>query len=146
MPTTTNKIPVACFAPELTDDKLASYSVLVSTTDPKTELGEWLRRCLACVKEWYALPTSTRTDTDKFQTIRNGKKVEFAVTPLEESHVKSLWDVTPWMSELNQLSNGEGTGLFDSLTGELRDCAFHLLWHAKEITLDREPLTQDKLA
>lgn len=29
---------------------------------------------------------------------------------------------------------------------EIRDAAFHLLWHCKEITLDREPLTSDKLA
>jgi hypothetical protein len=51
------------------------------------------------------------------------------------------------MRELSLLSNERGTGLFDGLrAGELRNAAFHLLWFCKELTLDREPLTVDKLA
>jgi len=63
----------------------------------------------------------------------------------QAEHVKALWDVTPWMRELDLLSNIAGSGVFDRLKGPIRDAAFHLLWHAKEITLDREPITQDKL-
>jgi len=145
MPTTTDRIPVACFAPPMTAEKLKGYGTLVATTAAKSELGEALRRCLACVQAWYALPASTRTDTDKFAITDKGAEITYTVTPLEKAHVASLWDVTPWMSELNLLSNATETGLFDSLTGDLRNCAFDLLWHAKEITLDREPLTQDCL-
>lgn len=141
----TNKIPVACFAPPLTDEKLAKYESIVATTDPMTQVGDMLRKCLACVKAWYVLPESKRTDVDRFKTTRDGKEVTYVTTPLEDEHVKALWDVTPWMTELDVCSNTTDTGLFDSLTGEFRDCAFDLLWHTKEITLDREPLTQDRI-
>ena len=67
-------------------------------------------------------------------------------TPLSQSLIETLWDVTPWMRELDLLSTPRADGLFDGLpSGELRDMAFHLLWHVKEITLDREPMTRDKV-
>ena len=145
MPTTTNQIPVACFAPELTADKIAEYTTLIGATDPTSEVGDALRCCLTCVQAWHDLPVSTRQDSDRYTIQHLGETVSYSVTPLEESHIAALWNVTPWMNELNMLSNSQGTGVFDQLTGELRNCAFHLLWYCKEITLDREPLSQDKL-
>lgn len=142
---TTTAIPVACFAPPLTDEKLAAYTSLIESTDATSQVGDALRQCLACVKAWYALPVSTRTDVIRFTTIHKGNELTYAITPLEKEHVTALWDVTPWMTELNTYSNTHETGLFDALSGDLRNCAFDLLWHAKEITLDREPLTQDML-
>jgi hypothetical protein len=42
--------------------------------------------------------------------------------------------------------NADGSGpIVDQAACDLRNAAFHLLWHAMEITLDREPLTNDKL-
>ena len=214
---------------------------------------------LRCVKVWWALPESTRTDGDPFSIMHQGSLVQYKTRPLEPDQVKSLWDATPWMRELSSLSpeKGEdvGKGLLDTLqldevrrneeksrawatatadalmesamgkarmefvrgprfqamqemlrvadslgpstdatvsdgvlaifgmtasehtdllskitdyneslrsvlkgqmegpipepsleSVELRDAAFHLLWHCKEITLDREPLTSDNLA
>jgi hypothetical protein len=138
-------LPVACFAPSLTGDNLEKYADVISKTDPKTELGEALRKCLACVQAWYAIPESTRKTSEKFSILHQGKEVSFGVTPLEQEQIDALWDSTPWMRELNAFSTPAANGVFDSLAGELRDAAFHLLWHAKEITLDREPLTVDKL-
>ncbi len=37
------------------------------------------------------------------------------------------------------------TVVVDAKAKRLRDAAFHLLWHCKEITTDREPMTADKL-
>jgi hypothetical protein len=80
---------------------------------------------------------------------KDGKTVfaerDYQIVLLEDAHVKLLWDVTPWLRELSLLSNARGDGLFDGLpAGPLRNALFHLLWHATEISLEREPLTVDK--
>jgi hypothetical protein len=145
-PQVVNEIPVACFAPPLTDETLERYAELAEAEGGET--GAIMAELLACVRAWWELPESTRTDGDRwtFQQGTGGPAVTVAEVPLEEGQVKELWDVTPWMRELNTLSTEKGAGPLDSLPlGELRDAAFHLLWHCKEITLDREPLTQDKL-
>src|SRR3990167_10905289 len=138
--------PVACFAPPLTEELLAEYQTLVEEqTQESSELREGLDICLTCVRAWWALPESTRTDGHKFSFLQGGKDlVTSQVTPLEERHIKSLWDVTPWFRECKPLQE-----LFDTISNEtqkpLRDAAHHLLWHVIEIANDREPLTQDKL-
>ena len=143
---TTNQIPVACFAPPLTDKLLASYRGLIDGLGPdQAEVKDALQQCLRCVEAWWALPESKRQDGARFKTLHRGQEITYHAQPLEAEHVRALWDVTPWMKELNLLSNAQDTGLFDGLEGDLRNAAFHLLWHAKEITLDREPLTSDKL-
>lgn len=142
---TSPSLPVACFAPPLTDEKLASYRALADSC-PDAEVRDALGTLLACVAAWWELPESARTDVQRWAIRHRGKDVTFPVVPLEAEHVAALWDVTPWMRELNTLSNSKDTGLFDRLDrGELRDAAFHLLWFAKELTLDREPVTADKL-
>lgn len=144
-PITTNQIPTACFAPPLTDEKLAEYKRLASGCQD-AEVKDAMETLLKCVEKWWELPESKRKDGDRFSIVHKGKKANYEVTPLEEDHVKELWEVTPWMRELNLLSNGADNGLFDKIPGgSLRNAAFHLLWLCKEITLDREPLTQDKL-
>lgn len=140
-----NTIPVACFAQPLTDETLANYAALVAGL-PASETKDAMQDCLACVSAWWALPESTRTDGSRLQIMHGGKSVEYSIVPLEKEHIEQLWNVTPWDRELNTLSNATDTGLFDLLTDKtLRDAAFHLLWHTKEITRDREPLTIDKL-
>jgi len=139
------KIPVACFAPSLTDEKLASYESLI-TGMGESETKDALLVLLRCVKAWWVLPESSRTDGDPFSIMHQGSLVQYKTKPLEPDQVKAIWDATPWMRELNTLSTPQDDGLLDSLAGEIRDVAFHLLWHCKEITLDREPLTSDKLS
>lgn len=163
--TTTTRIPVASFAPPLTDESLARYEELAN--EQEGELLDALTTLLACVKTWWELPESTRKDVTRWQSnyvvpnpdydplasklTKQGQKNKlvpftFEETPLEESHIEALDSVTPWMRELDTLSTPQDTGPFDSLpSGELRNAAFHLLWFAKELTLDREPLTKDKL-
>ncbi len=169
-------LPVACFAPPLTDELLARYESLIAGLSPEqAELQDALRQCLACVKAWWELPASGRKDGERFDIGHRGEKSSFRVTALESEHVTRLWDVTPWMRELlalEELFSALPTGtrevpvtvpitgrdghpatrvetrveVIDQAAYDLRNAAFHLLWHAKEITLDREPLTSDVLS
>jgi hypothetical protein len=146
LPAYGDRLPVACFAPPLTDDSLKAYAALVGGTDPTSALGEALRNLLNCVKEWWGLPESKRTDGRVFELSHKGKRLELATVPLEEEHKEALSDHIPWDHELAGLSNEKATGLFDNLNGPLRDCAFHLLWYVKELNADREPMTADNLS
>lgn len=143
--------PVACLAPPLTDKALARYRELAEGASPevKDAMGVMLR----CCEKWWSLPESTAKPTNGplVRTKDRGDRL-IQITPIgedimgTEADADSLWSVTPWMHELEGYSNGRDDGILDKLPqGELRDAAFHLLWHCKEITLDREPLTNDKL-
>lgn len=134
-------MPVACFAPPLTDEKLAAYSAL-SESQPEGVLKHFLKQLLAAVLKWWELPESTRRGQELALRHR-GKNVAVPVTPLEEEHVAALWDSVPFHEELNAAQSA-----FDAIPGEekeLRDCAFHMLWYVRELCHDREPLDQSKL-
>ena len=144
-----DQMPVACMAPPLTDAKLAAYDKLIKDCDD-ARVADAMAMLMKCVKAWWVLPESKRESRGlvlmhRDDPAKERKPITVPVTPLEETHVASLDAVTPWMAELDHLSKGD-VGLFDKLPlGELRNAAFHLLWHVKEITLDREPMTMDKL-
>lgn len=141
----TDKFPVSCFAPELTEEKLARYEQLVNgMTNP--EQKQAMQECLHCVKAWWELPESKRDDGDRYKVLHRGEEKIVQMVPLEADHVKLLDATTPWMRTLMTLSNSQETGLIDDLPhGELRNAVHHLIWLCKEITLDREPMTQAML-
>jgi hypothetical protein len=65
------------------------------------------------------------------------------IVPLHPAEVERIWDHVPWDHELDGIQR-----LFDAIPAsqkDLRNAAFHLLWYAKELAHDREPITQDKL-
>lgn len=138
----TDRLPVACFAPVLTDESLVNYRIAVDLL----ELGpvkDACNGCLKAVEAWHKLPESTRDDVDKFRIRHNGVDKTFSVVPLKKEHVEQLWELVPWGYELDAMQS-----LFDGIPAEqkeLRNMAFHILWHARELCEDREPLTQDKL-
>lgn len=153
-----NKLPVGCFAPPLTDATLAEYEQMIAGLgDDRAEIKDYMRQCLDCVRRWWDLPESKRTDGKTFDIRHKGKPHTFRTVPLENAHVEALWDATPWMNELVAMERvfdtlPHGTievnnrcEVVDAAAHDLRNAAFHLLWHAKELTLDREPLTSDKL-
>lgn len=134
-----NQIPVACFAPPLTDEKLTEYRAIGQTQN--AEVADAFKVMLACVDAWWNLPESKRTDGRQLTIKHRGKDTSYSETPLEIAHVKALDLVTPWMWELDALA-----AFLDKLPlGKVRDAAHHLLWHCKEITLDREPMTMNLL-
>lgn len=152
------RIPNACFAPELTDEKLGEYQDRVaSIPNDERELKDVLSALLNCVLTWWALPVSEKPAKEKFTFLHRGETKEIGVVPLEDAHVEALWDVTPYFRETESIEkflDGLPLGtveenyccrIVDQAAFDLRTMAFHLLWHVKEIALDREPLTQDKL-
>lgn len=120
------------FAPPLTDELLAAYHALA------LEAGEEIRDAMlklhACAAQWWELPESTG-DGKPHPSGRG------YIVALDAPIATALWEAIPWTRELDMFG-----ALFDTLpTGRLRNAAFHLLWFAKELDLDREPLTSDKL-
>ena len=140
-------LPVCCFAPPLTDELLAEYRAMAEVCPYGAEAGDALKDLVKCVEAWWELPESTRQDVTRWKLYHVPRKEEIEVveTPLEQEHIDALYEVTPWLSELDRLSKPDDTGLFDHMAGDERTMAFHLLWYVKELALDREPMSQDKL-
>ena len=159
--TPTPLIPVACFSKPLTDEKLATYRKIVAD-QPAGPVRDAMEKCLACVEAWYVLPVSTEPPTKDQWATSDGKT--YRITPLESGQIASLDATTPWSYELEgmkellmALPSGKGeevaatptrhayTPVVDQVAFYLKACAIDLLWHAMEITRDREPITQDVL-
>lgn len=138
------KIPVACFAPPLNDKTLTEYKKLFKNVEDK-ELKDCLDTLHKCTEAWWKQAESQATGQKEwlFYT-KDGKEVRGIEQPLQPEQVESLWDTTPWMRELVAMEP-----ILDKINPqsekELRNAAFHLLWFAKEITLDREPMTTERL-
>lgn len=122
------------FAPPLTDEKLDEYGYLIDQTEEKSRLREILITLHACVKQWWGLPESKGAGSPH----PSGRGT---MVPLDKPVAESLWDAIPWTADLNTMQ-----AELDALpAGPLRNAAFHLLWFVKELDLDREPITADKL-
>jgi hypothetical protein len=67
-----------------------------------------------------------------------------SVHSLPKEEVDRLWDAVPWQEEVEMLGK-----VFDRIDPAkdkaLRDAAFHMLWLAQELTLDRRPITSDQV-
>lgn len=124
------------FAPELTEEKLQRYADLVRSTEPSEVIGDYLRQLLKVVTAWWALPESTGPVGEKHASGRG------VLQPLDEPIKNELWELIPWAGEINAIQ----TELDKLPSGELRDAAFHLLWYVKELDLDREPLTLQRVS
>lgn len=138
----------ACFAPDITDEKLAEYRQLIAL-HPQTAIADSMQLCLLAVEQWWALPASSRESTRKVMLHRaNGdnqrRMVAVPLVPLESDHVHLLDAVLPWEHEIRSMAS-----LFDTIDAatdkKLRDAAFHLLWFVTELSLGREPMTQSVL-
>lgn len=141
----TQPFPVACFAPPLTDALLDRYAQTITKLPGKHgELRDALSGCLKAVRLWWDLPESKGKAGDRnLQVLHRGQEKRVKVISLTDELIDTLWDAVPWPYELDAMQS-----LFDRIPAEekeLRDLAFHLCWHCRELTLDREPLTQDKL-
>ncbi len=139
------RMPVACFAPPLTDGLIAKYEALANGLPrERYDVRDAMRECLAAVKFWWELPESKGDRDDRSLAIRHrGRDARIKVTSLTPDLVERMWDAVPWGYELDAMQS-----LFDRIDPAekpLRDAAFHLLWFARELERDREPLTADKL-
>jgi hypothetical protein len=124
------------FAPPVSDETLASYDRQIAAL-PDSPIKSALQTCLTCVKQWWELPEST--GGGRPHPVGVGYIVD-----LDKQHQATLWEAIPWKHEIEAIQK-----LFDDIPADtqrdLRNMAFHLLWHVKELDLDREPMTADKL-
>lgn len=121
------------FAPPLSDEKLAAYASLAAAAEPA--IKDAMGTLLACVKKWWDLPYSGPEGSTPHPS---GVAM---IIPLDEHIAAELDPHIPWQHELDSIQ-----GLFDAIPAKdkaLRDAAFHLLWHVRELDLDREPITSD---
>lgn len=125
------------FAPPLTDDLLDQYGSLVASLPAKSEVRDALSSLLGCCRAWWAEPESTGGS----RAHPSGRGL---ITDLDKDIQERLFDAIPWQAELEHYKV-----LLDGIDAVaqpvLRNAAFHLLWHAQELCLDREPMTSDKL-
>lgn len=152
----TLRVSISSFAPPLTSEKLERYGTLISgVKDPRIkDVMQRLHRCAVVFQE---------TGESKLPGTPHPTGLT-QVVPLEKTEIDRIWDDVPWDWECDAMSvllgslpeGGPRRVVDDSpkgyriefdkpLEAELRNAAFHLLWYARELTKDREPLTNDKL-
>jgi hypothetical protein len=121
----------------LTDELLLEYRKIIESLDPQSQIRDAMQKLLHCCEQWWNQPESTGDGKPH----PSGRGV---IVDLDKSIADALWEHIPWDDELKAFA-----ALFDKLDpvaeANLRNAAFHLLWHAKELELDREPITTDKL-
>lgn len=123
------------FAPPITAENLDAYRLLADKEGG--EVGSEMVKLCEMVEVFYQTPESKLAGT----THDSGRGT---AVPLEDAEIKRIWDYVPWPRECDSLGV-----LFETIPADskrdLRNAAFHLLWYARELTLDREPITTDKL-
>lgn len=142
------------FAPPLSDEKLASYATLIASMPPSAE-RDACALLMTCCEKWWNLPEPAGT------AARAHPSGVGTIIALQDDHKAELDPHIPWGHELaaiqalfDQLPTGTTEQppthkprhvVTDALAHNIRNMAFHLLWHVRELDLDREPLTADKL-
>lgn len=123
------------FAPPLPAEKLVAYKALAETADPQTK--EAMSVLAKMLEEFRKTPESKAKGTPHPSGLGQ-------IVLLEGEEIKRMWEHVPWQEELDMYA-----ALFDKIDPvgqkELRDAAHHLLWFGRELCLDREPITNDKL-
>lgn len=123
------------FAPPLPPETVGGYRALASSASP--QVREWVLKFCDMVDHFRLTPDSKRPGVRH----PSGKGL---VVPLEKVEVERIDEHVPYDEEIEMVKV-----LFDGIDPvsqkELRDAAYHLLWFACELALDREPITSDKL-
>ena len=124
------------FAPPLSDESLAKYKAIIDGLD-SSPVKDAMAVLLNCCNQWWAQPESA--GEGKLHSSGVG-----TVIMLDDPIAVALEPHIPWRNELDMMRT-----LFETIRPdnqkELRDAAFHLLWHGYELEMGREPLTNDKL-
>lgn len=141
------------FAPPLTQEKLDRYRELIDIAkgpevwsyinDPKDRdmlqhaVPDYMKRLADMVELFWETPESKLTPRPHATGIGQ-------IIDLEDAEKERMWDAIPYDHELDLYSV-----IFEKISHaeqpELRNAAFHLLWFGRELDLDREPMTNDKL-
>lgn len=133
------------FAPPLDEAKLASFDTIADSQGGP--VGDAMKRLITMLKKFWETPRSPLPGSGH----PSGAGM---IIPLEDAEIERIWDHVPWMNAEQRIAKGKigdddcdqyGV-LFGTLPqGEVRNAAFHLLWYARELAADREPITNDLL-
>ena len=124
------------WAPPLAPTKLQTYEVLAATAPARTR--DYMGQLIKMLRVFWETPQSKRA------AVANGHRTH-AVVPLEEEEVKRIWDYVPWSPEIDMMSAAIDEEVPPSGDVALRNAAYHLIWYARELVCDREPVTNDIL-
>lgn len=148
------------FAPPLNPSTLSSYKSLASScSDPK--IKEFMLKLCDAVDAHHDEEDSDETPAPHPSGLGT-------ITNLTKDSIKRMWDKVPWPEEcdmyqkafdelpleaqdsentrlIQEHKESGGKGLPTSFKPTIRSAAYHLLWYAKELAEDRQPLTNDKL-
>ena len=120
------------FAPPITGEQLDQYEVLAKACED--------RKCSGFMLDLAKMVRAFRETGDSQQPGKPHPAGRGVIVPLEDAEIERIWDLVPWPEECDLMGQA-----FDTLTGETRNAAYYLLWFARELTLDREPITSDKI-
>lgn len=138
------------FAPPLTPDRLERYKALAATAPEM--VCEKMQSLLTMMEVFNQTPRSALPSRNHpvGKLASTGRVPQ--IVDLEPDEIQRIWNHVPWgddqpghhTNECDDLSR-----LFDGIDPvgqkELRDACFHLLWFARELAMDREPMTNDLL-
>jgi hypothetical protein len=124
------------FAPPIDAAAVSRYRALADHAgNPATT--EYMRKLCDMVDLFHATPASKRPGKPH----PSGRGV---ITPLEAAEVDRIFEAVPWPHELDMM--GVVFEQLDPISQrDVRNAAFHLLWYGRELCLDREPITTDRL-
>lgn len=132
---------LACIAPPLTDELLKKYKLLINDLEERSLLRDCLESLMRCAEAWWDVRESVSPARRVSCSTGITKGPDVMFQPLDSELVHSLWDSIPWMHDITEMEK-----IFDALpSGDLRNAAFHLSWYAKELFLDREPISTDRI-
>lgn len=122
------------FAPPLTAEKLAAYAALIPAV-ADVQVKEIMEKL-------HALAVLFRQTGDSQLPGNPHPSGMGEIVPLAPEEILRIWDLVPWDYELKAMQDK-----LDGLAADspLRTPAFHLLWMAKELEMEREPISSDKL-
>jgi hypothetical protein len=125
------KLIGGCFAPALAPEKVSDYRQLAATVQDK-QVAQYMSDLCDMLELFYQTPESTEASSKH--------AIAGMVTPLADNEVQRIWDKVPWPEECDLIGKA-----FDRLpAGDVRNAAYHLLWYARELTQDREPMTKER--
>lgn len=117
------------FAPPITDDMLKKWEKLNEKVGGLT--GKAIEQLIETVRTHRKhVPTRTGGKPHK-----SGKGTIFNLSTKAKEACENCLPSADERKLMGQM--------FESLSGDERNMAFHLLWYANEIGLDREPITSD---
>lgn len=156
------------FAPALTPEKIKEYRVAAEDAEPQVK-GAILELCdmgdAFLGKARSDLP-GTPHPSQRGLMIPLRENVMAEIEPLvpwdyECNAFQDLFNQLPsgiterteWVEAPKSKKNPEGKGkiakivntVTDQKAYDLRQAAFHLLWYAKELTIDRQPMTKEEI-